>query len=283
MNNRRQTIDAKYLRTFSHVAKLKSFTAAADYLSMTQPAVSQQIKRIEQILGASVFKRKEGFTLTKHGQVLLQYAQKASVLNDALYEQLLHLDTTGVIQIAIDCTIGQELIDHIVESIGGLNNVELSFTSINDESWLKEKFDLIFCLQPLSGSIGKTYRLKPVSYVLATHRTLKRSVSDISKVIHCRSLARTEVENLLSEAHIDTSKIETWVATNACGLASYQSVRVNTVVVCPASSACYLTGQKRFIDKHMNWFMWSRYGQEFGSSNQVLTEMINKLLISHSS
>lgn len=283
MNNKRQTIDTKYLRTFSHVAKLKSFTAAADYLFMTQPGVSQQIKKMEEIVGARLFERKEGLALTKHGQVLLQYAQRALSLNDAFHEQLLHIESRELIHIAIDFTIGQELIDYIVESIGALHNVELSFTCITDESWFKDKYDLVFCHQPLYCSIGKTYQLKPISYVIATHRKLEHSTSDINKVIYCCSLARTDVEKVLAEADIETSKINTWVATNACGLASYQFVRAGTLVVCPASSACYLTGQKRFIDKHMNWFMWSRHGKNFGSSNQALTGMINKLLISHSS
>ncbi len=69
-------IDVKYLRTFSQVAKHKSFTAAAESLFMTQPAVSQHIKKIENTIGASIFVRKEGFGLTKHGKVLLEYADQ---------------------------------------------------------------------------------------------------------------------------------------------------------------------------------------------------------------
>ncbi|OED59934.1 hypothetical protein A165_23495 [Vibrio tasmaniensis ZS-17] len=54
MKNVNRSIDVKYLRTFSHVAKHKSFTVAAESLFMTQPAVSQHIKKIENTIGAYV-------------------------------------------------------------------------------------------------------------------------------------------------------------------------------------------------------------------------------------
>ena len=88
MKNVNRSIDVKYLRTFSHVAKHKSFTAAAESLFMTQPAVSQHIKKIENTIGASIFDRKEGFLLTKHGKVLLDYADQTMSMYERLFEDL---------------------------------------------------------------------------------------------------------------------------------------------------------------------------------------------------
>ena len=45
------------LRVFEVAARLRSFTAAAVELGTTQPAVSQQIKRLEEQLGARLFDR----------------------------------------------------------------------------------------------------------------------------------------------------------------------------------------------------------------------------------
>ncbi|HDY7639945.1 TPA: LysR family transcriptional regulator [Vibrio vulnificus] len=40
-------ITLKHLKTFNKVVELKSFTAAAESLFMTQPAVSQHIKKLK--------------------------------------------------------------------------------------------------------------------------------------------------------------------------------------------------------------------------------------------
>jgi LysR family glycine cleavage system transcriptional activator len=54
---RRRPLRLDSLRAFEAVARCRSFSAAAAELSLTQPAVSRQIKALEQELGASLFSR----------------------------------------------------------------------------------------------------------------------------------------------------------------------------------------------------------------------------------
>lgn len=66
-----------YLKTFFHVAEIKSFTQAAKDLHLTQPAVSQQIQNIENSLGVKLFERGHGkVKLSAEGAVLFSYVQK---------------------------------------------------------------------------------------------------------------------------------------------------------------------------------------------------------------
>lgn len=61
------------LRVFEAAARLRSFTAAAVELGTTQPAVSQQIKRLEDQLGARLFDRiYRGIELTETGVLLYE-------------------------------------------------------------------------------------------------------------------------------------------------------------------------------------------------------------------
>ncbi|MEE3912540.1 LysR family transcriptional regulator [Pseudomonas viridiflava] len=64
------------LRSFEAAARLRSFTAAAFELGTTQPAVSQQIKRLEEQLVTRLFDRiYRGIELTEAGEVLFSHVQ----------------------------------------------------------------------------------------------------------------------------------------------------------------------------------------------------------------
>ncbi|MDO9436447.1 LysR family transcriptional regulator [Hydrogenophaga sp.] len=65
------------LRAFVTVAKIGQLTRAAEALHVTQPAVTGQIKALEEELGVSLFDRKPGrIALTRAGERLLPEAEK---------------------------------------------------------------------------------------------------------------------------------------------------------------------------------------------------------------
>ncbi len=71
-------IDIRLLRYFTTVADELHFTRAAQRLYVSQPALSNQIKRLEAQLGVAVFARSSrGVTLTPAGTAFLPYAQLA--------------------------------------------------------------------------------------------------------------------------------------------------------------------------------------------------------------
>ena len=91
------------LRVFEAAARLHGFTAAALELGTTQPAVSQQIKRLESQLDTRLFDRiYRGIVLTDAGQLL--YEQVHSALR-TLEEGLAQVSSRGqreVLQVATD-------------------------------------------------------------------------------------------------------------------------------------------------------------------------------------
>jgi DNA-binding transcriptional LysR family regulator len=69
-------LDPRRLLTFRAVAQAGSFSGAARELSLTQPAVSQQVAALERELGARLLHRGPGgLTLTEAGTVALDHAQ----------------------------------------------------------------------------------------------------------------------------------------------------------------------------------------------------------------
>jgi DNA-binding transcriptional LysR family regulator len=68
-------LDAARLRVFREVVRQGSFSAAADALSFTQPAVSRQVAALEREAGAQLLERTaRGIRLTEAGRVLLEHA-----------------------------------------------------------------------------------------------------------------------------------------------------------------------------------------------------------------
>jgi DNA-binding transcriptional LysR family regulator len=71
-------MDLILLRAFITVAREGNLTRAAVQLHLTQPAVSLQIKHLQETLGVTLFTRtSHGLSLTRDGQALLPHAERA--------------------------------------------------------------------------------------------------------------------------------------------------------------------------------------------------------------
>ena len=71
-------MDLTLLRAFVAVARIGNLTRAAAQLHLTQPAVSLQIKNLQETLGVALFVRtSHGLVLTRDGQALLPHAERA--------------------------------------------------------------------------------------------------------------------------------------------------------------------------------------------------------------
>lgn len=69
-------MDSK-LTTFINVAKLKSYTRAAELLNLTQPAVTQHIKQLEEYNELKLIKKKgRQISLTEEGELLFKNAKE---------------------------------------------------------------------------------------------------------------------------------------------------------------------------------------------------------------
>lgn len=83
-----RNLDLRLLRTFTTAARCLSMTATADILHLTQGAISQHIKRLEEQLGERLFVRtRTGVSLTEAGHKLLANAETLLHKNDEIYRE----------------------------------------------------------------------------------------------------------------------------------------------------------------------------------------------------
>lgn len=134
-------IDDK-LETFVAVCDTKSFTKAAEILSLTQPAVSQHIKRLEEELNTTLFLRKKGeLLLSDEGEIVLTYAKRMIALCDKMRDKVKNAKSR-VNRIRIGITHTQEsglLMDVLSKIAIGDDSLQITFITDN----IKNLYDML--------------------------------------------------------------------------------------------------------------------------------------------
>ena len=97
-----RNLDTGLVRTFVTVADKASMTAAANALHLTQGAVSQQVKRLEETLGCSLFERdRRGLRLTPPGERLFSQARKLLALHDEIWAEMTTVAVEGQVRLGV--------------------------------------------------------------------------------------------------------------------------------------------------------------------------------------
>lgn len=105
------------LQVFQAVAKQRSFTKAADSLLMTQPAVTFQIKQLEEHFNTRLFDRGHGkILLTPAGEMVLEYAEKILGLSNELDIRVAEMtgEVSGSLMIGASTTIAEFMLPRIL-------------------------------------------------------------------------------------------------------------------------------------------------------------------------
>ena len=90
------TLELYQLRTFLAVAETRHLTRAAERVHLSQPAVSAQLKALEEELGVQLFERLHGgMELTVTGGQLLQHAERVLGAAEELREAAGRLRGSG--------------------------------------------------------------------------------------------------------------------------------------------------------------------------------------------
>ncbi len=143
------------LRSFVTVAELGGFTQAGELLGRSQPAISLQIKRLEEQVEASLFTRKgQQLGLTPSGSKLMKYALEILALNDEVIAEFRQPTLTGRVRFGIPSEFATTLLPKILstftQSYPGVTleiNCELSKNLLSQPA---DQYDLVLALQDKS-------------------------------------------------------------------------------------------------------------------------------------
>jgi len=110
-------MDNVYLRTFLEIVKKGNFSEAAKTLKLSQPAVSFQIQRLEQDLGAKLLERgSRKLSITPAGLVFKKHAESIIAEEDAMIEDLASLksEVFGRLSIAASTVPGEFILPYVI-------------------------------------------------------------------------------------------------------------------------------------------------------------------------
>ena len=129
------------LKVFRTVADHLNFRRAAEDLFISQPAVTQQIKALEDEIGLPLFDRAGGrVALTSVGRILFQYAQKLKLIADEASQAIAEESgaNMGRLSLGASQTIGQYLLPNLMAGFLRDNpRVELTAMSGNTDAVLE--------------------------------------------------------------------------------------------------------------------------------------------------
>ena len=131
-------MELRHLRYFKVVAELQHFHNAADKLHITQPALSNQIKQLEQELNTELFERiGRGVKLSENGELVLSSAIKILNEVDLLKESVSDIESgqAGTLKIGVLQSINSLYLRSLVAEFDRNNpNISLKIAEMTNDN-----------------------------------------------------------------------------------------------------------------------------------------------------
>jgi LysR family transcriptional regulator, low CO2-responsive transcriptional regulator len=132
-------LSSEYLIVFATVAELGSVSRAAERLNLSQPAVSGQLKALQDLVGEALYERhSRGITLTAAGTMLLPQANAVMRSLNRAAESVLELRgrATRDVNLGASWILSASLVPQLFERLSDTPNVRLNLRSDHSEALL---------------------------------------------------------------------------------------------------------------------------------------------------
>lgn len=146
------------MQVFHTVASVLSFTRAAELLHMTQPAITHQIRRLEEELDTRLFDRSNNrISLTPAGLEVQRYAARIVELHEEMSEAVKAMTGvhTGLVTLGASTTIGEYMLPGLLGDFRRrFPEVQVRLTVANTESVVAMVADNVIDLGVVEGEVN---------------------------------------------------------------------------------------------------------------------------------
>ncbi len=201
-------LDLDLLRTFVAVADLNTFAAAAAAVCRTQSAVSQQMQRLEQLVGKELFARHgRNKLLTEHGIQLLGYARKILRFNDEACMALMFSNLQGVLTLGASDESADTILPFLLNRISSVYPKLALDVSVKRNAFMVEmlnahEVDLVVTTHRPGQFDCLTLRTSPTHWYCAAEYVLQKGEAIPLVLLDDPSPFRDMVLSALNEANI---------------------------------------------------------------------------------
>ncbi len=161
-------VDLELYRVFYNVAKNKNMTKASQELHISQPAISQSIKKLEDQLGGTLFLRSnKGMELTEEGKMFYEYVKGAlELINNAENEFTSFKDLSkGEIKIGCSTTLTKLIL------VDALKKFHLDYPNIK-----------INITNDLTNNLINDLKLGKLDFVIFNESNIKETSLNLKKI-----------------------------------------------------------------------------------------------------
>ena len=154
-----RSIPTDLLRAFVTVIDLRGYTRAGEQLGRTQPAISLQMKKLQDLLGVSLFAKEGGTQLTEQGELVAGYARQILALNDEMMLKLSSRESTGKLRLGIPNDYADHFLPRLMASFAR-DGADITFDVVCDishnllEGLRKGHYDIVVAMTPDGPSEG---------------------------------------------------------------------------------------------------------------------------------
>lgn len=163
-------LELDLLKTIVAIAETGNFSAAAEVVHRTPSAVSMQVKRIEELVGRSVFNRdSRSVKPTAEGEVLLEHGRRVLSLNREIVTRFMSPEIVGVVRLGATDDVAERLLPDLLRRFSQIQccitvDVVVDSTVVLEKRVRKGEIDLalVTCnpYKPLAKDTQLIYREK---------------------------------------------------------------------------------------------------------------------------
>lgn len=154
------TFEFRHLEALLSLGRTRSFSAAAEELGYTQSAISQQIARLERVVGTPLVKRARGHrlvSLTEAGEILVHHAEAVAARLTSATADLAALSRgeSGTLRVGCYQSVGVRLLPRVLRIFRETwPQVAIELTQVEDDAHLLDEveaghLDVSFMVLPL--------------------------------------------------------------------------------------------------------------------------------------
>src|SRR5262245_58925049 len=113
-----RNLDLDLLRTLAAIDQARTFSAAAERLHKTQSAITQQMQRLEGIVGLPLFEKQgRNKLLSPHGRKLVDYARHMLAINDEAMRAMQDGQLEGELRLGAPHDVAETLLPTVLTHI----------------------------------------------------------------------------------------------------------------------------------------------------------------------